>query len=192
MAHSQPQPYTGPAITVDVTSAAVSARSPFTVATPSGRPAAAGLRTSARSAKPRAASAATKSAIVVAPRADVTQMTKVELMKELVSRRVKQSSINRRHYGASTELNTIAAAILNAELGYLVDFMDLQTETLTLDPHLASCAVKRFAPLACADWDMTPAQAVEKGDRKWATQIADLVRDSFVRAFASCASARAS
>lgn len=136
----------------------------------------------ARSANSRGARGATKAAIVVAPKADISQMTKAELMKELVTRRVKQSSINRRHYGASTELNTIAAAILNAELGYLVDFMDLQTETLTLDPHLASCAVKRFAPLACADWDMTPAQAVEKGDRKWATEIADLVRDSFVRA----------
>lgn len=137
------------------------------------------------SAKQRGGSEATKAAqnaIVVAPSTAITQMTKKELTAELVKKRVRQSSLTRRHYGAATEMPTIASAILNAELGYLTDFMDLQTETLTLDPHLASCAVKRFAPLACADWDMTPAQAAEKKDRKWAIEIADVVRDSFVRA----------
>lgn len=140
-----------------------------------------------RSGKQRGASAATRiaaqqNAIVVAPSTAITQMSKKELSAELVKKRVRQSSLTRRHYGAATEMPTIASAILNAELGYLTDFMDLQTETLTLDPHLASCAVKRFAPLACADWDMTPAQAAEKKDRKWAIEIADVVRDSFVRA----------
>ena len=99
------------------------------------------------------------------------------LTQRALSKRATQSDVNgRRQFGAATDMVSIASAIANANMGIMVDMCDLATEVMALDPHLASCASKRFGALQAADWDVTPPQGLGGRDREWAAKIAGDVR----------------
>ena len=99
------------------------------------------------------------------------------LTQRALSKRATQSDVNgRRQFGAATDMVSIASAIANANMGIMVDMCDLATEVMALDPHLASCASKRFGALQAADWDVTLPQGLGGRDREWAAKIAGDVR----------------
>lgn len=99
-----------------------------------------------------------------------------DLTEVLVSRRVRTSDMSRRAWGSETDMNVIASALSAADYGNMVDIADMIEESIDLDPHLASLYLKRTMAVAGADWDVTPAQAVERGDREWAARIAEDLR----------------
>lgn len=123
--------------------------------------------------KPREGSAVSSTLALPAAATTVDVQTRRELSREMTSRRVRQSdTVGRRRFGANTDMISIASAIENANCGLMADICDLESEVLTLDPHLASCASKRLGALQAADWDVTPPHGVTGTDRPWAAKIA--------------------
>jgi phage gp29-like protein len=81
----------------------------------------------------------------------------------------------RTEFGRATTLATIASALREADDGYMRDITDLEQETLSIDPHLASVVTKRIGSVAGVDWDLTPAQG-DGLDKERARYYADRVR----------------
>ncbi len=69
----------------------------------------------------------------------------------------------------------IEAALRNAEIGWMRDLTDLATETVSVDPHLASVLRKRLGAIKACDWDVTPAQG-EGVEKSTAVFLAEVVR----------------
>lgn len=114
--------------------------------------------------------------------APLDQATRRGLTERQLTRRALQSdTTGRRRFGAATDMLSIASAIENANMGLMVDMTDLATEVMALDPHLASCASKRFGALQAADWDVTPPQGLAGRDREYAAKIATEVHDLLER-----------
>lgn len=98
-----------------------------------------------------------------------------ELLKEFNSKRVPDVEQWRQEFGRGTTLVTIANALSSAHNGYMRDLTDLGSETIDMDPHLASTLGKRLRNIA-GEWEMSPSEADDIDPNK-ARFVADVVRD---------------
>jgi phage gp29-like protein len=97
------------------------------------------------------------------------------LRKALFATKVPSSELWRTYFGRNTTMARIEAALRNAEVGSMLELTDLATETVGVDPHLASVLRKRLGAIKACDWDVTPAQG-EGLDKREAADVAEVVR----------------
>src|SRR5262245_59072300 len=71
-------------------------------------------------------------------------------LRKSLFKRVPETELWRTYFGRNTTLARIEAALRNAEIGWMRDLTDLATETVGVDPHLASVLRKRLGAIkAC-------------------------------------------
>lgn len=107
-------------------------------------------------------------------------MDAAALRKVFVTPTVPRSEQYRRYYGRSVDMVTIENALRQADIGRMTDLCDLESESMSIDPHLSGVLGKRFGCIAAADWDITPAQGADL-DKKLAEEIADNARHAVQR-----------
>ena len=67
-----------------------------------------------------------------------------DLQADIISRRAPQSAVHRRYYGKGIDVAAIENAVLGANVGRMSDLTDLETESMSIDPHLSGILGKRF------------------------------------------------
>jgi SPP1 gp7 family putative phage head morphogenesis protein len=105
---------------------------------------------------------------------DLSRLTVARLL-DLIDRRIPQREEMRFDPGRNLTLATIASGIASAEQGFMRDFTDLAGKTLDLDPHLASCVLRRIGQLMRCETSLVPASG-QGIDRAKAKEIADSLR----------------
>lgn len=75
----------------------------------------------------------------------------------VLPRRLPASEDVRNYFGRAIDLAVIERAMRAQDYGCLTMFTDLARETLALDPHMTSCASKRFLAPRTLPWTYTPA-----------------------------------
>jgi phage gp29-like protein len=112
--------------------------------------------------------------------ADLANVTRQDLRSRVVPRNIPQSEEYRTYFGRSLDMARIENAIRRAECGIMAEITDLTSESLSLDPHILSCAVKRFGAIPALDWTLTPASGPDV-DPELAQDIADHCRGNLER-----------
>jgi phage gp29-like protein len=98
-----------------------------------------------------------------------------ELRRVLIPPTVPQAELYRTVYGRSVDLARIHSALLQADSGILVELTDLESEMMSLDPHLSAVLRKRIGSIQCLPWRIEPAQGAGV-DPELAEEIAGVVR----------------
>ncbi len=102
---------------------------------------------------------------------DLVHVSGSDLSGRIVRREIPMSEEYRRLYGSQVNMDLIEQAVRNAESGMMADLCDLETEMMKNDGHLSSVLSKRVGALEAADWDLTPPQGIDRGDKKAAEEI---------------------
>src|SRR6266545_951225 len=104
------------------------------------------------------------------------QVTSAATLREILfTKRVPPNELRRSYFGRGVDMGRIETAIRNATQGWMQGLTDLATETVAVDPHLASVLQKRFGAIKACDWDVTPVEG-DGIDKAKATFYADVVR----------------
>lgn len=108
--------------------------------------------------------------------ATATPVVSSQLSQVVFGERVPRNEQFRQIFGASLNLDRIAACINAANMGNMRDLTDLSRETIDTDPHLSAVLNKRFGAVANFPPEVVPASG-EGVDEKKARFYADVVRD---------------
>jgi phage gp29-like protein len=103
------------------------------------------------------------------------------LRQTLIRREVPEDEMYRRTFGRSLDLDVIKNCLEGANVGYMVDLCDLESESMAMDPHLSGTLAKRFGQVMTADFDVTPPKGLTGTDKKWAEIAADQNRKTLQR-----------
>ena len=96
------------------------------------------------------------------------------LRRRLIDPKIPESEKWRYDPGRNINLDTIAAAVRNAEQGRMVEMTDLSGKVLDLDPTLASLLQRRLWQIESCGWGMTQAQG-EGLEKAKAKRVSDTV-----------------
>jgi SPP1 gp7 family putative phage head morphogenesis protein len=110
---------------------------------------------------------------------DLKGASAADMRRTFISARLPSSENYRQYYGKSVDMGRIENAIINADLGMMVDLCDIESESMAIDPMLSGLLIKRFGQIAMADWELTPAQGPDL-DKKEAVRICNEVRSDLV------------
>ena len=112
--------------------------------------------------------------------AELASVSVADLRRAVLPSHVPQQEQYRTYYGRSLDMARIENAIRQAEHGVMVYLTDLEGESLSIDPHVNSCATKRFGGIQALDWTLTPASGPDI-DKGLATELCDLTRANLER-----------
>lgn len=99
------------------------------------------------------------------------------IRKVLFSKGLPESEKYRAYHGRLLDMNRIEDALKQAELGIMVDLTDLESESITMDPHVLSVSGKRFGSIRTREYVIKPATGPEL-DKAHAKEVADAFRDA--------------
>ena len=104
--------------------------------------------------------------------------TKAYSLEQLMYGTVPRTQNERRDYGKSLNLDSIARAFRNASRGSMVEITDMGRETLTLDGHLTGIVQKRFNRVSAIGWQVSAndGAGLRDFDRGRALAYAEFVR----------------
>lgn len=136
------------------------------------------VRTSSAARAPQQRARASRRALALpgtAPAPDQGTVDLQKLREALFSKRIPQNEIFRVEYGRQLTLDRIASALRSAQLGFMRDLTDLGSETIGIDPHLASLLQKRFGSIRARGYEVVPVSG-EGIDKERAERNANFVR----------------
>lgn len=111
----------------------------------------------------------------------VPGMSAADLRTQLIPDRLPQAEQYRTTFGRALTMDRIQSAITQADYGLMVELTDLESEMLSLDPHLSTVVRKRVAQVTALPWEIMAASG-DGIDDDDATMVADVVRSQLARA----------
>ena len=97
-----------------------------------------------------------------------------DLTKMWIKQTMPVSEKYRSYFGRATDMNRLEASLRQADDGFMVQLCDLESEILSLDPHLSGLLAKRFGTISSTDWELVPPKGPDV-DVKAAKEIAEKV-----------------
>jgi phage gp29-like protein len=103
---------------------------------------------------------------------DLTGLDSAALRKTFFSQKLPRAEQYRTYFGRMLDQGRIENALRQADLGLMVDLCDLESEALSLDPHLSGVLGKRIGSIKTLDWSIVPASGPGI-DKRLAAEIAN-------------------
>ena len=102
-----------------------------------------------------------------------------ELRRVMIPAKLPRAERYRTIFGRSVDLGRIQSALLQADGGVMVELTDLESEMMSLDPHLSAIMRKRVGGIQSLPWRIDPASGAGV-DPDLAEEIADVVRQQLM------------